>query len=187
MKLTDFTAIFSVIISLLAFFYTFKSNTKKYELSSSFRKELVDWFTQTIRILIELKLLAKANERKSKYTELLAKLSAQIEIGRLYFPNINKSDKFGEDKPIAYQGYRNVVLEFLVLSYRIFDKEDANKYVKHAEYLQREFTSQLFEVINPTRVLNDVKKLTSRTFTTEYSFEDFLSQNPDSYKNFNWS
>jgi hypothetical protein len=48
--------------------------------------------------------------------ELLSQLSSLIEIGRLYFPNIDKKDNFGKEKPKIYQGHRNLVFVFLVYS-----------------------------------------------------------------------
>ena len=55
-----------------------------------------------------------SDEFQPQKTEMLSRLSALTEIGRFYFPNVIKGDYFGHDKPSAYQGYRDICLEFLV-------------------------------------------------------------------------
>lgn len=82
---------------------------------------------------------------------MLAKLSSLIESGRFYFPNIDRKDGFGKQKPIAYQGYRNVILDFLVYEYQLFEKDDYVQYLKHAESLQRLFTSYVFQYLEPSK------------------------------------
>ncbi len=70
-----------------------------------------------IEILIYLQLNNVDHDLKMKK---LSKLSSLIEQGRFYFPNIDRGDGFGKDKPSAYQGYRNIVLDTLVYLYQIF-------------------------------------------------------------------
>jgi hypothetical protein len=86
---------------------------------------------------------------------------------------------FGHEKPTAYRGYRNLMLDFLVYSYRLYSRPNAASYIKHAEILEREFTSLLFEIINPKDFLIETKKTTKKTFTKDLVFEDFLNSNPE--------
>lgn len=180
MTTSDYIAVGSLIIAISAFIYTYLANTKKYELTSQYRSEILNWYSITIELLIRLKHEAEANFENSELKrDLLSKLSAQIEIGRFYFPNIDKGDNFGTHKPLAYKGYRNLLLDFLVYSYRLFENSDPKLYAKHADFLQRHFTSHLFETIDPTNFLKETKKHTNKTFTKELIYEDFIKTDPE--------
>jgi hypothetical protein len=90
-----------------------KSNTKRYELSYQYYTDIREWHANTARTLIKLKELYDSQQIDFvRKRELLGELSSQIEIGRFYFPNIDKGDKHGLDKPMAYRGYRNAVSDF---------------------------------------------------------------------------
>lgn len=181
MSASDFISIGSVVVAIAAFLYSFFFNTKKYELSSQYRTEILDWYAETIEILLRLKTEAKTDFKDEVLKcELLAKLSAKIEIGRFYFPNIIMGDGYGNQKPSAYKGYRSLTLDFLVFSYKIFNKKDSKKYLKHAEELQRAFSSHLFELLDPRLFLKETKKHTDKTFSKELRFEDFIEKSPES-------
>ncbi len=185
MTTSDYIAIGSLIIAIAAFFYTYLTNTKKYELTNQYRTKILDWYSDTVEILVRLKIEANDDFAKGGLKkELLSRLSAKIELGRFYFPNVDKGDKFGNDKPLAYKGYRNLMLDFLVFSYQIFEKEDANKFIKHAEILQRYFTSHLFDILDPTTFLKETKRHTDKTFSKELCFNDFIENDPDALYNY---
>jgi hypothetical protein len=180
MTTSEYIATASLLVAFSAFIYAYLTNTKKYELTSLYRVEILSWYSETIEILVRLRIEATDNFKdNSVKKELLSKLSAKIEIGRFYFPNVDKGDKFGEEKPLAYKGYRNLMLEFLVFSYQLFERQDTIKFIKHAETLQRHFTSQLFEIIDPKNFLKETKKHTDKTFSKELAFEDFIKEEPN--------
>lgn len=180
MTTSDYIAIASLLIAFLAFIYSYLTNTKKYELTSQYRTEILSWYSETIDILVRLKIEAKDSFKDENLrNELLSRLSAKIEIGRFYFPNVDKGDKFGDEKPLAYKGYRNLMLDFLVFSFQVFEKQEAKKYLRHAETLQRHFTSHLFEILDPNTFLKETKKHTNKTFSKELRFEDFIQKDPD--------
>ncbi|RYE30271.1 MAG: hypothetical protein EOP42_12540 [Sphingobacteriaceae bacterium] len=185
MIVSDYISIGSVVVSVSAFLYTYFSNTKKYELTSQYRSEVISWFDDTTKILMDLKhqcYLEFPNEEIK--ISLLSALSSKIELGRFYFPNINKSDSFGDDKPLAYRGYRNLILDFLVFSYRLYKKNNAQNYLTHADTLQRYFTSYVFEVIDPIKFLKDTERNTNQLFSKDLSFEDFLIIDPELIKTY---
>jgi len=130
------------------------------------------WYSDTINVMISI--LSKVKNEKKDYNDELSKLSAQIEIGRFYFPNINKRDGFGEKKPSAYQGYRNVVLEFLVYFYDTAKRNDANVHLKVLSEFLRLYTSSVFDVISPKDRIKMIKKYSDFTMDKEVSLEDFL-------------
>ncbi len=148
MNISDWIAVISLSISVIALIYSFISNTKKYELTYQYYNDILIWHNQVIEVLTSLKLNDTNDELKK---QMLVKLSSLIESGRFYFPNIDRKDGFGKQKPIAYQGYRNVILDFLVYEYQLFEKDDYKQYLKHAEILQRFFTSYVFQYLEPSK------------------------------------
>lgn len=181
MEIKELITFAPITISFLALAYAYLSNTKKYELKYQHRCEVLKWYNETINILMRLKHECQSNSQVDEQfkLELLSKLSAEIEVGRFYFPNIDKGDGFGDEKPFAYRGYRNLLLDFLVYSYRLYSRKDANNLIKHAIVLEQQFTSLLFEILNPKEFLKEIKKTTKKTFTRELIFEDFISENPE--------
>jgi len=176
MTTSDWIAGISLVVAFAALLYTVISNTKKYELTYQYYQDVVAWHSDVIKVIAQLK---ATNEEDSKRV-YLAELSALIETGRFYFPNIDQHDNFGVDKPMAYRGYRNVVLDFLVYEYQLFDREDSNKYVKHAESLQRLFTSYVFQHLDPKKLQKKVKHNTSIQMKNEITINEFLKQSPES-------
>jgi hypothetical protein len=106
----------------------------------------------------------------------LCALSSLIEQGRFYFPNIHRGDDFGAEKPIAYRGYRNLALDFLVASYNVLKEPSSARRHENSELLQRYFTSIVFEVVRPSERLEAIRAHTDKYFVVQKSFEDFLDQ-----------
>lgn len=182
MSFSDGIALLSLAVAAFAVIYTCLSNTKKYELTEQYRNDLLKWYDNVNHILIKLIYYTEndilSDELKN---ELLCSLSSQIELGRFYFPNIDKMDGFGKRKPAAYRGYRNIVLEFLVFSFNLFRRNDAKGHLAHAKELQRQFTSHIFEIINPSKHNHHIHKYTNITFNHNYSLEDFLNNEPHDF------
>jgi len=170
----------SLFVSVLTFFFYFKDRRReKFQLGHDYVKQLIEWHGETVEVLINLRgAVSKSNDGEK--SPLLCKLSSQIEKGRFFFPNIDKMDDFGKEKPLAYQGYRNLTLDFLVYSYNLFSRKDASKYLKHAEVLQREFTSIVFQIVRPREHLEEIKQLTDKFYASDSIFEDYLDKDPTS-------
>jgi len=180
MTTSDYIATGSLIIAVAVFIYTYVTNTKRYELTSQYRLEIMNWYSDTVSILILLKCEARDKFPNIELkNELLCKLSTNIEIGRFYFPNVRKGDNHGQNKPEAYKGYRNLMLDFLVYSYQIFSGDHPEKFIRHAESLQRHFTSHLFEILDPNSFLKETKRHTRRTFSKDLSFDEYISKEPE--------
>ena len=176
MTLSDWIAGISLVVAFAALIYTIISNTKKYELTYQYYQDVVAWHSDVIKVITQLKATNVENEKKT----YLAELSALIETGRFYFPNIDLHDGFGANKPMAYRGYRNVVLDFLVYEYQLFDREDSHKYVEHAESLQRLFTSYVFQYLDPKKLQKKIKHNTSIQMKDTITINEFLKQSPES-------
>lgn len=170
-QFANLVAYVSLVISgILAILYVSDRRNAKYAILNEYSNQLLNWHALVVEVLIELRAQSKVSsvERKG---QLLIRLSALIEQGRFYFPNI-KPEEYGQEKPPAYRGYRNVALDFLVASYNLHHKPTSKKLEKQAEYLQRLFTSIIFEVVRPSDRLKVIRDLTDRYFVKDLSMED---------------
>ena len=185
MEVSDYIAIVSIavtaIISIIGGVYAVATNTKKFELSEAYKKEILDWYGNTVVVMTSI--ISKVNNENINYKEELALLSAQIEIGRFYYPNINKDDNFGTDKPSVYRGYRNIVLDFLVYFYDTAKRKDAKKYIKVLQEFLRLYTSAVFDTISPKDRINKIKKYSDFVMDRQISLNDFL-QDENYFKRF---
>lgn len=171
-NVSNIVAIISLIVAVFTFVFYFRDRRReKFIVKSQYNKEILDWYSKTIETLVVLR-CCELEQARSKYLSIL---SSQIEIGRFYFPNIDKGDNFGKTKPIAYQGYRNLVLDFLVYSYGILKRENYKDSIEQLEVFQREYTSLVFNIIKPSKNIEDIKKITDKYFMEEKIFEDYLA------------
>lgn len=173
----------TIIIATIGGIYAIISNTKKYELTECYRKELLEWYTKTVDIMISIIHYAESGNWYSKEfnvekTELLSQLSAQTEVGRFYFPNVIKKDNFGCNKPSAYQGYRHINLEFLLHFYEVASLDECGSCISLLWKLERNFTSMIFDTIEPRKRNKVYSKYTALTIPKGKSIEDFLDEDP---------
>lgn len=163
--------ILSMLFSLTAFIFNYLTNTKRYELAGEYRKEILNWYSTTLHILKKIALFNEKSDQRKE--DLLAKLSTQIDVGRFYFPNIQKDDKYGIDKPSAFRGYRNVIIDTLVFYYHIFEKHDSIDQQERLKVLERTFISQVFDQLDPKEYLKQTKKHTNQNFYSTVGYKDF--------------
>jgi hypothetical protein len=176
----DWMMLASFGLSITALIISLVTNTKKYELKNLKRKEILDWYEKTIAILIELKHLAEYNTLAEDIKiKKMSELYKQIECGRFLFPNIDKNDEYGKDKPVAYQGYRALVLDLLVFYYNMIKDDAYLDHKEHIEILIRYFTSSIFEILDPKQHLNETNKVTKKTFSQQLTYQDFLTKEPE--------
>lgn len=174
---SEFIAFFSLIVSVIALIYTFVSNTKRFELADQYRKDLLSWYQDTIRILLKIRGQVAAGRFDWEKSDLLFLLSAQIEIGRFYLPNY-PSEK-GADQPIAYRGNRHPALNCLVAVYMELKhpkKKDQNEYIKNKQLC---FTSVIFTIINP----REWNKQRTKKFSKYVSIDHLRTDLEKSYGN----
>lgn len=164
---------FSLLLSIsLAIFYLRDRRHAKYQVENEYTNNLLKWHGEVVTILIKLRLMHAQGQAITPNDDL-ARLSAFIEQGRFFFPNIDRFD-YGQDKPPAYRGYRNVALDFLVASYNLFNGKISKTELQDAEILQRLFTSVVFEIVRPKNRLEVIRSLTDTLFVQEKCFEDFM-------------
>ena len=170
-QISNVIACVSLLISgALAFLYIRDRRHARFTIENDYINQLLQWHHSVVEILTELRLRRFEGECDEKRF-LLIKLSASIEKGRFFFPNIKPED-YGLDKPPAYRGYRNVGLDFLVASYNLYHKSWSENLEGQAEQLQRLFTSVVYEIVRPDERLNTIRELTDRYFVKGLSVED---------------
>lgn len=186
MEIEGIVAALSLALSTcLAVFYFRDRRAAKFALTNGYSSALLDWHAKVIELLISARYLDRPRTSEEHQKDL-AHLSALIEQGRFLFPNIDKGDSFGKDKPPAYQGYRNLALDFLVASYNLLRGQPSKEANLKLELLQRHFTSVVFEVVRPTERLETIRALTDRYFAKNQSFEDFLQHRDGSVISHIW-
>jgi len=168
----------SLLLSVsLAALYIRDRRHAKFTLENEYANCLMAWHQQVVDILLQARCLNR-DRRSTEHRSDLAKLSALIEQGRFFFPNISKADDFGSEKPPAYRGYRNLALDFLVASYNLLHEPPSQTAKDKLALLQHHFTSIVFELVRPSDRLETIRALTDRYFVKQQSFEDFLDH-PD--------
>ena len=69
MNTSDYIAIVSIavttIIAIVGGIYAVASNTKKFELAEAYKKEILDWYSDTINVMISI--LSKVKNEKKDY------------------------------------------------------------------------------------------------------------------------
>ena len=170
----DFLPAISLLLSLtLALFYLRDRRRAAFDLESRYLESLLKWHACVADVLIRLRLLQGKQTPEDRASDL-ANLSSLIEQGRFFFPNIDRKDNLGHEKPIAYRGYRNLALDFLVASYNLFHEPLSERRAAEAELLQRYFTSIVFEIVSPEKRLKAIRSYTDRYFVVQKAFDDFL-------------
>jgi hypothetical protein len=171
---TNALSAFSLLVALLtAAYYLRDRRHASYGIESEYIAALIAWHGETVELLIRLRLSAAKKGSTDRGNDL-AKLSAMIEQGRFFFPNIRKGNEHGPEKPPAYRGYRNLALNFLVASYDLLEAPTDERSSSQASVLQQYFTSIVYDVVQPVRRIQTIKQLTDRQFAHEKSFEAFL-------------
>jgi len=171
-----------VISSILAVFYIMDRRRSKFIFEDDYSNQIMAWYSEVIEVLMLIKLNLKF--RSGNNSNDLAKLSSLIERGRFFFPNFDKGDSYGRDKPDAYRGYRNLALDFLVALYNLYNNPTRpGKDIGNANILSQNFTSIIFEILRPKEKLDTIRSITNKYFIKNKSYEDFFENNdPDILK-----
>lgn len=112
------------------------------------------------------KMPAPPNDFFTKRGEMMAELSALIDRGRWFLPN-DAPDKFGQNKPRAYRGFRQEALSLLVEAREILGALNTQTGAQNAARreplveIKRKFVSEIQEVLDPRKTEDELLK--SRT------------------------
>lgn len=176
----------ALLVSLVVgVFYFLDRKHAKFAIESEYVSRLLTWHGEVVEVLMRLKASSAEHGSELRQNDL-CRLSALIEQGRFFFPNIKTEEGYGKDKPPAYRGYRNLALDMLVASYNLHQKSDAAIHIRQAKTLQRHFTSIVYGVVRPEKRLEEIRKITDKYFAPKKSLEDFLDKNDPSAIEFIW-
>jgi hypothetical protein len=133
--------------------------------------DVISWSDQVITLLANAQemLLEKGashgeGEFRGRRSAMRAELSAQIDRGRLFFPNTEDGD-YGKDKEAGFQGRRHAALDILVDAYSIIDAAGAAPGPDRASsdrlsVHRRKFMAEIFMAVDPVRRGDKIKELT---------------------------
>lgn len=110
-------------------------------------RDLERWAIQTCDVISEA--IHRVDQTDFDKTTTLIKLSSLIDQGRWYFPNYYKADH-GTEKPLAYRGFRQDILDNLVEAYRELSEQKPTAREK-LTMLQRLFVSEVQTRLNPEK------------------------------------
>lgn len=170
----------TILIAAIGGIYAIITNTKKYELTENYRKELLQWYSTVVELMIKIIHYAECGkfsspEFSAQRTDMLAQLSALTEVGRFYFPNVRKGNSHGSQKPSAYQGFRHINLDYMLYFYRVASEEGAGGNIPLLWKLDRMFTSVIFDMIEPRKRNRQYAKYLEITIPDDKKIEDYIN------------
>jgi hypothetical protein len=163
----QWTAIGSALVAGISFFFNWRMVQKQETRANAALKQahdsdLIRWSDEVIGVLAEAYEMLREKglsygdaEFPARRVAKRAHLSALIDRGRLFFPNLQDGKK-GLDKDVAFQGYRQPALDALVDAYDLLgqtgdrpgpDRDAADAFLAQ----RRRFVSEVFKAIDPVR------------------------------------
>lgn len=112
----NYIALFSLIVAVISLTYTWHVNQAQNELMAQYKCSIIDWYGRTLAVIKNIEAGLRSGDEYVKESDL-SQLSALIDYGRLFFPNIvSTNEKVGDDLS-AFVGKRQDVLDYLVAIY----------------------------------------------------------------------
>jgi hypothetical protein len=135
--------------------------------------DVIRWSNDLIDTIVGIEFLLRSGARHPdpsgfvvERDQYLARLSAYIEKGRLYFPNVDHRT-FGTEKEAAYRGHRQAILDRLVEIYDLIKDLDPRDAVSleaaKAEVLNKKkaFVSEAQSQVEPRRRISFLRRRAS--------------------------
>lgn len=165
--LAAFLSLFALVLSLWVFARQQRIN--RWQLRLHREDHIIEWSRTCLTLLAEIEERTNADVpaatpifTREEFVRLRSRLSALIDEGRLYFPNVQDPFK-GAKKDAAYQGHRQPILDTLVYVYdrlkSIADETNAagrREKISALNQLRRRFVSEVQGTIDP-RTFNKVR------------------------------
>lgn len=117
----NYIALISLIVAIISLLYTWHLNKAQNELKAQYRCSVIDWYGRTLAVIKKIEAGLKSGDEYVEDSDL-SQLSALIDAGRLFFPNIvSNNEEIGDDLS-AFTGKRQDVLDYLVAIYDTGEK-----------------------------------------------------------------
>jgi hypothetical protein len=161
MQAQTITSVASAVLALAsasmsAYFSQKSSRHAEQSDQHQYEDTIRSWAERTVDVTGHLvELLSEPGEEsgfREKSRPLLAVLRSQIDKGRWYFPNILKEKK-GMDKPLAFRGIRQPILDVLVDLFWAVKDADWNhreRVYQRVDDLHRQFVSHILARLDPS-------------------------------------
>ena len=156
----------SAIIALASLVFNWlvvrKQNALQFEeLRAAHDSDLIRWADEVIETMANAQKLCRDKDKlitieefRLQQSEMRTRLSALLDRGRLFFPNLADTDH-GADKEAAYQGHRQEALNAVFGVYRVLSDVEREAAVENPVDAivvhKRVFISEVFETIDPRR------------------------------------
>lgn len=172
-------AFISLIISIITIYGNVKSNRREtFTTKMDYYGKILDWYKETILLMKQIEYKTDVKE-ECKWE--LASLSALVEYGRFFFPNIPIKD-YGLEKPEAYRGYRNITLDFIVAYYNLFSLDLRSEYpINASQVIQRYFTSEVFKTINPNDYVEQAERCIDSNLSPKEQLRYHVGENDKNF------
>lgn len=146
----------SIAVTAYIAIYQALTDSKKYELTEAYIRDLIAWGSQVtdamnlIMSYVDEGIFFNQEMNKER-AMLLAKLSSLMDIGRMYFPNVDP-DLHGVKKEAAFRGYRTKILSIINEFFNAVKDEAGKPGLKSIlTEKERAFVSELFVIISPLK------------------------------------
>ncbi|MEY4707919.1 MAG: hypothetical protein RJB58_1642 [Pseudomonadota bacterium] len=147
----------SAVGAVIAFYLSRITTNNSFRLE--WTREVIGWRGKAVDAMTTAHAMCQAKSEKDLVglpakAMVIAQLSSLIDQGRFFFEN-EAHPTFGAEKPLAYRGYRPILLDHLVFTHDYLKEtsfpdasgnEDA---CKELWELRREFVSELQRIIEP--------------------------------------
>jgi hypothetical protein len=166
----------SAVIALVSFLFTWRMSQRQEKraaisLKLAHDNDIIKWSDEAIAALADAhEMLCEKGvaypdpDFRLRRSACRAKLSAIIDRGRLFFPNVDLGDAHGSGNEAGYQGHRQPALNALVNAYQLLgnagiqagpDMESAGQLMT----LRRNFVAEVFKAVEPERRGMTLKEL----------------------------
>ncbi len=174
----DMMGLGSAVIALVSAIFSWRMMRRQDKRAAASLKlahdnDIIRWSDEAIIVLAEAhEMLCEKgvgypdNEFRQKRSACRARISAIIDRGRLFFPNVDLGDNHGGDKEAAYKGHRQPALEALVSAYRLLGEAGAQAGPDNAASeglmaIRRGFVAEVFKAVEPERRGMTLKELSA--------------------------
>jgi hypothetical protein len=169
----DLAAAAIALIALVVSIWTWRRETRLAVEAMRVQRDndVIQWTNETIDIVAEIDALLRGGVRYRELKDFLlirdgclGKLSANIDKGRLYFPNVSDAT-YGIEKETAFQGHRQPILDRLVEIYdraKDIDPGDADALqagLHDIVKLKRGFVSEAQSAVEPQRRIQFLQRV----------------------------
>ena len=174
--LEQWLGIASAVIALVSFFLNLRLVARQEKrnavnLKLAHDSDIIRWSDEAIVILAEVDEMLREkgvaysdNDFRQMRSASLARVSAIIDRGRLFFPNLDLGDGHGSQKEAAYKGHRQPALEALVSAYNLLRGAGAasgpdTAAAEQLRDIRRTFVNEVFRTVDPVRRGASLKEL----------------------------